>query len=116
MDSSVWTLLDIIFIGAGLYAFYAFYLMKTKNEVKTNILLSNDVDIKKCKDLKGYISFIAPRTVIFAASCTIYGVTGIINSYVVEVPSVLYTALMIILFIIIVWFAFQTKKSVKLFW
>ena len=29
-------------------------MMKTKGEIKTSILMSKDVNIKKCKDLEGY--------------------------------------------------------------
>ncbi len=51
MDN-VWSIMDLLFAGAGLYAIYAYYLLKTKGEITTSILMSKDVDIRKCKDTK----------------------------------------------------------------
>ena len=37
MDNSIWSILDVIFVGAGIYVLYAWVMMKTKGEI-------NDVD------------------------------------------------------------------------
>ena len=32
MDNSIWSILDVIFVGAGVYVLYAWVLLKTKGE------------------------------------------------------------------------------------
>ena len=45
--------LDIIFVGAGVYMLYAWFLLTTKGEIKQEVLMSKDINLKKCKDLEG---------------------------------------------------------------
>ena len=115
MDN-VWSIMDLLFAGAGLYALYAYYLLKTKGEITTSILMSKDVDIRKCKDIEGYKVFVAPKILIFGAAALLYGILGLVNSYVSPVPGVLYTAAMVLFFVMLIWLAFQTKKGVQMFW
>ena len=53
MDN-IWSFLDIIFVGAGVYMLYAWFLMKKKGEIKQEVLMSKDIELKKCKYLEGY--------------------------------------------------------------
>ena len=71
MDN-VWIIMDLLFAGAGLYAIYAYYLLKTKGEITTSILMSKDVDIRKCKDIEGYKAFVAPKLLIFGIAALLY--------------------------------------------
>ena len=73
MDN-VWSIMDLLFAGAGLYAIYAYYLLKTKGEITTSILMSKDVDIRKCKDIEGYKAFVAPKILIFGIAALLYGI------------------------------------------
>ena len=73
MDN-VWSIMDLLFAGAGLYAIYAYYLLKTKGEITTSILMSKDVDIRKCKDIEGYKRFVAPKILIFGIAALLYGI------------------------------------------
>lgn len=112
----IWSFMDIIFIGAGAYVVYAYVLMKTKGEITTSILMSKDVDIRKCKDIEGYKRFVMPKMLIFAAASLIYGGIGLISSYVVPIPAVIYYAAMGVFFAVLIWYACQTKKGIKMFW
>lgn len=115
MDN-IWSLMDIIFVGAGLYMLYALFLMKKTGEIKTSMLLSREVDIRKCKDLEGYKKFIEPKMLIFSIAAIIYGGFGLFNSYVAPVPVVVYWMIMALFFAVLIWFALQSRKSVELFW
>ena len=115
MDN-VWSIMDLLFAGAGLYAIYAYYLLKTKGEITTSILMSKDVDIRKCKDIEGYKRFVAPKSLIFGIAALLYGIVGLVNSYVSPIPGAVYAAVMVLFFAILVWFAFQTRKGVQMFW
>ena len=115
MDN-VWSIMELLFAGAGLYAIYAYYLLKTKGEITTSILMSKDVDIRKCKDIEGYKAFVAPKILIFGIAALLYGILGLVNSYVSPIPGALYASAMVLFFAVLVWFAFQTRKGVQMFW
>ena len=116
MDSSIWSLLDIIFIGSGIYVLYAWFLMKTKGEIKTSILMSKDVDLRKCKDLEGYKAYVAPKMIIFGVAALIYGGAGLINAYVFALPNVVYAVIMVLFLVVLIWFGVAAQKGVKKFW
>lgn len=116
MDDNIWSIFDLIFLAAGAYIIYAFILLKTTGELKTQILLNRDTDLKKCKDLEGYKKFIAPKLLTFGIVCIIYGAFGLVNTYVAELPLWLYIATMVLFFAALVWFALQSRKGTKEFW
>ena len=41
-------LFGIVAVACGLYCFYAYYMMKKTGEINTTILLSKDMNVKKC--------------------------------------------------------------------
>ena len=115
MDN-IWSLLDIIFVGAGLYMLYAWFLMTTKGEVKQEVLMSKDIDLKKCKDLEGYKTYIAPKMLVFTVGALIYGGAGLVNSYVTPIPLMVYNILMVAFLIDLLWFAVMARKGTEKFW
>lgn len=115
MDN-IWTLMDIIFVGAGGYMLYAWFLMTKKGEIKKEVLMNKEVNLKKCKDLEGYKSFMAPKMLVFAIGSLLYGAAGLINSYVTPVPSIAYNVLMVAFLVVLLWYAFTTKKATERFW
>ncbi len=115
MDN-IWSFLDIVFLGAGFYMLYAWILMKKKGEIKQEVLMSKDIDLKKCKDLEGYKAYIAPKMLIFAVSAMLYGGAGLVNSYVTALPVIVYNILMITFLVILIWFALMTRKGMEKFW
>ena len=115
MDN-IWSMMDIIFAGAGAYMLYAWILMKKTGEIKTSLLLSKEVDIRKCKDLEGYKNFMAPKMLVFGITALVYGGYGLVNSYVFSMPMPVYWAVMAGFFAVLVWFSVQSRKSVGMFW
>jgi hypothetical protein len=116
MMNNVFSIMDLIFAGAGIYALYAYVQLKTKNEFTTSLLMSKDVEIRKCKDIEGYKAFILPKILIFGIAALLYGGVGLINTYVLPLPGMVYTAAMILFFAVLIWYAYQTKKGVQMFW
>ena len=113
---NIWSMMDIIFAGAGAYMLYAWILMKKTGEIKTSLLLSKEVDIRKCKDLEGYKNFMAPKMLVFGITALVYGGYGLVNSYVFSMPMPVYWAVMAGFFAVLVWFSVQSRKSVEMFW
>ena len=113
---NIWSFLDIIFVGAGVYMLYAWILMIKKGEIKQEVLMSKDIELKKCKDLEDYKAYIAPKMVVFGVSAVIYGGMGLVNSYVTPLPSMLYNVMMFVFLLVLIWFALMARKGTEKFW
>lgn len=116
MSNNMWSILDVIFVGAGFYVLYGWFIMKTKGEILTSILMNKDVELRKCKDLEGYKAYIAPRMLVFGIAALAYGVAGLVNTYVTPLPGVVYGGIMVLFLLVLIWFAIQAKKGVQKFW
>ena len=115
MDN-MWSIMDIIFAGAGLYVVYAWYLLKKTGEIKREILMNKDVNLRKCKNLEGYKTFIAPRMLLFGLASVALGLVGLINTYVVSLPAAVYVGCMVLFMVVLIWFTMQSKKALRMFW
>lgn len=115
MDYSLFSIIDAIFIVVGVYAFYTCYLMKTTGDLKTKLLLGEGIEINKCKDKKGYINYIFPKLFFMGIISSLYGASGLIDSY---VTSLGYISLLILVILVVylIWFTIICKKAVKIFW
>ncbi len=117
MDNSIWSVLDIIFVGAGIYVLYGWLMLRIKGEiVTTSILFSKDVELRKCKDLEGYKAYIAPRMLVFGIAAILYGAAGLVNTYVAPLPGAVYGAVMALFLAVLIWYAIATRKGVQKFW
>lgn len=116
MFNDWWSIVDILFVGIGLYMLYSCILMKTTGEIKTGFLMNRDVDLRKCKDLEGYKAFIFPKLLALAAMTLLYGLMGMINTYVTPIPLAVSLVAMAAFMAILVWFSLQSKKGIQMFW
>lgn len=107
--------MDLIFVGAGLYIFYSCYLMKTTGEIKKELLMNKEVNLKKCRDLEGYKVFILPKLLIFGIACFLDGIAGLVNTYVQPLGTVYYVV-SAVFFAVLVWYVMQSRKGLKMFW
>jgi len=114
--NSMWSLMDVLFVGAGLYMIFSWYVLKTKGEIKTDLVLPKDVNLKKCKDIEAYKAFIAPKMIVMGICCLLYGILGLVNTYAYALPMPVYVGSMLVFFVVIVWFAMQTKNGYKRYW
>ena len=115
MSDSMFSILDIIVLLVGVYAFYSCYLMKTTGEVKTKLVLSDHTDINKCKDKKGFIDYMFLKLLILGIVSVVYGVVGLIDTYVTPL-GIAQLVLMLVFIIYLIWFALKSKKAVTMFW
>ena len=95
---------------------YAWFLMKKKGEIKQEVLMSKDIELKKCKDLEGYKAYIAPKMLVFGVGAVAYGGMGLVNSYVTPLPSMLYNVMMFVFLLVPIWFALMARKGTEKFW
>lgn len=106
------SLFAVVGIGAGAYCLYAYFMMRTKREINKTVLLPKDVDVKKCKDIDGYIKDTSLPLLILAISVLTYGLAEAVNEYVRNVGSLLFIILALVA-IVLIWFAVVVKKANK---
>lgn len=99
-------------VGGGLYCLYAYYLMRTKGKLNTNIMLPKGIDEKICKDQAAYIKKISLPLLVLSIVLTAYGVVELINVYVVNIQKLIYAAIVVVL-VTLIWFTAVTKKYNK---
>lgn len=107
--------MDIAIILCGAYVVYAAVLLKTTGELKESVLLSKNLDIKKCKDLEGYKKFLFPRSLIMGIFTVLFGLAGVINTNVMKLGNV-YIGLLIFLFLLLVWYFIEYRRGTRRFW
>ncbi|MCI8852919.1 MAG: hypothetical protein HFI31_11470 [Lachnospiraceae bacterium] len=108
------SVIDLIIFFSGLYILYSVISMKTSGEINS-VLLSKEMDIKKCKDLEGYKRFLFPRSLVMGIMTVVFGAAGLVNVYVVRLGSV-YTALVVVLMVVLIWYFVDYRRGIKRFW
>lgn len=114
MDS-MYSMLDVIIVLCGVYILYNFYLLRFKGEIKESLLLPKDIQVKKCKDKAGYIAEMSPKVLLYGIVVVICGILGMTESQ-MGLLGKLYLVVLAVFVAFTIWFAVQTKKSVKKYW
>lgn len=113
-DTSLFSFMDILITGCGVYLLYCWYMLKFKNEVKKGVLLP-DKSTSKCRDLEGYKKVMGGRLLAFAVTALAAGCVGLYSDYVKQVNNYLYLALTAIFLAVLIWFTRSAKKAEKEF-
>ena len=114
MDTNtVFGMLDLIVLGAGIYILYGWFALKTKGDLKSGILLPKNVDPKQCTDLKGYSDYMGPRTLILGIIAVVDGAIGLYQDYVRPINQIVYWVSFSVFLIALIWFAVCSKKALK---
>lgn len=106
----VFSLVDILIVGSGIYLLYCWYLLVFRNTVKEGILIPPN-SVKKCRDMEGYKKFMGIRLLIFALSAVLSGAVGLYSDYVKLMNSMQYLIITGIFFMILIWFTTQIKRG-----
>lgn len=102
--------LDILIFCYGLYCLYSCYRMKTKGEVDGNVLLSNNTDMKKCRDKDAYLREMLPKLLLLGVVTVIYGTMGLVDTFVVKLGQA-YTIGAVVFLVTLAWFAIMAHKA-----
>lgn len=112
--NQMFAIMDFIMVGAGIYLLFTWYLLQFKNEIREGVLIQQGM-AHKCKDIEGYKRYIGPKLLIFALCALASGGLGLYSDYVRPVNTILYLALTVVFFIVLVLFVRYTKKAQELF-
>ncbi len=114
MDN-MYSLIDILFVGAGIYFAFVLYKMLHDDELNKSVLLGQDMEDKKFRDRPGYIRYMTPRLLALALVTTLYGIDGLVDEYVIEL-GIVNTLAMIVFAAVLVWYVLAMRKGRKLYY
>lgn len=106
--------LSVMFLGAGVYALYAYFQMKKEGHINEVLLLGKTHSEHQCKDKKTFLAKAMPAVLVFGVVTTFYGIVDIYHSFVKPI-AVLDIIAMVLFLIMIVWYMVYTTKLKKIF-
>lgn len=110
--NNVDNLMNIMIFACGAYTIYSAIIMMTKGEIK-KWLLGDKTDIKKCRDVPGFINYIAVKTLILGIFVLIFSIIGFVNTFFIALEKELLIGATVILFIFLVIFSFIYIRARK---
>ena len=111
-----YVMMDIIILVFGAYIMGQYLLMKKDGELKENMLLPKEVNVKRCKDVPGFIKYMGPKQLAFGATVLICGVIGIVQDSTGWDNMLVYMISIVICLASIIWYSVSMKKAIKAFW
>ncbi len=106
--------MDGIIIICGLYILYAAITMRAGGEIQS-VLMSKNLDVKKCKDLEGYKRYLFPRALVMGVVTVLFGAAGMVNAYVMEL-GMIYSGLLVLVLAVLVWYFVDYRRGIQRFW
>ncbi|MEG0108818.1 MAG: hypothetical protein RR705_08210 [Lachnospiraceae bacterium] len=105
-------LFGVLALACGLYCLYAGFSMKKTGEINQTVLLSKDVNPKKCKDKELYMKCVIPKVFVLGATVSAYGIISLIDAYVVRL-GLLVIVFLIVVLMVLIWYGITTSKASK---
>lgn len=114
---SMFSLVDMVVVACGVYVIFLCLEMKLTGKLKQNMLMPKGLDVKRCRDVEGYIRTIVMKQLllgVFAIGC---GILGLLQDFGVgPVNSAVYLSSILAFAVYAVWYSFYMKKVVRKFW
>ncbi len=112
--NQMFSIVDIVMVGAGGYLLFSWYMLMFKNQIREGVLVEQGM-AKKCKDIEGYKKYMGPKLLIFAICAAAAGVMGLYSDYVQPINNTVYLGLTAIFFVVLVLFVRYSKKAIQMF-
>jgi hypothetical protein len=113
---NVWSIIDYVLVGLGIYALYSVFQMKVTGELYGKMFFSVHTPIERCKDKAGFIEFIIPKLIIIGILAISTGGISLVSTYVVQIPSMIVSGVGLVLVGVLLWFNRQMKAVQKKYW
>ncbi len=104
-------IVGIWFIALGAYSFYYASSSKKSGDIKAGWIVGKNIQLKNCKDTKGFINAIYQKTIIFAI-VDVCGGLGIIIGTLIDFV-VIELISMIVLIVFYFWYSSAVKNAEK---
>lgn len=115
-SNSLFVIVDGMVMLCGIYVVYLYIVMVTTGKLSQNVLMPKEVNIKKCKDVPGFIRYIGWKQLLFGVIAILCGTLGIVQDYMNAVHPVLYLGSIVVFVGYAVWYSVNIKKAMNLFW
>lgn len=117
MDTtSMFGIMDLIVVGGGIYVLYQYVIMVTSRQLKSSLLLPKDLNIKKCRDVEGYINYVGLKQLIFGIVALVCGIIGLIQDYTQTFGTIWYMGAIVVFLVVAIWYSMAIKTAIKLYW
>ena len=64
-SNSLFVIVDGMVMLCGIYVVYLYIVMVTTGKLTQNVLMPKDINIKKCKDVRGFIKYMGWKQLLF---------------------------------------------------
>ena len=113
---SIYALMDAVILGSGVYIIYLYLVMVKSGKLRKSMLLPQNLDVSKCRDVAGFIRFTGTKQLIFGVIALLCGIIGLVQDFTQKIGAVPYIIVIMLFFVYALWFGLQIKKAGKLFW
>ncbi len=114
--NSMFSLVDMLVVGCGLYVIYLCMEMKTKGKIRETMLLPRGLKVKNCKDVAEYIRRTWLKQLILGLLALGCGVAGLLQDLAGIVNSVVYLLCLLVFILYAVWYTTYMKKVIRKLW
>ena len=114
--TSMFGIMDLIVIGGGIYVLYQYVIMVTSRHLKPNVLFPKELNLKKCKDVEGFIHYVGLKQLIFGIVALVCGIIGLIQDYTQSFGAAWYMGAIVVFLVVAVWYSMAIKTAIKLYW
>lgn len=113
MNTSIMTTFDLIIVVMGIYMITEAYRMKKTGELSKTVV--NEKEINHCKDKKGFIDFVFPKSITFGVILILFGILDFANTYMGTFGAILDIVILIVFVAGFIWFSKQLGIARKNF-
>ena len=111
-----YAMMDAIILGFGGYIVCQYILMKKDKKLRENMLLPKELDVKKCRDVQGYIAGVGMKQLVLGISVMICGMIGLIQDMTEWKSTLIYSLVIVFCLGCTVWYTKAMRQAVKEFW
>ena len=112
---SMFSMMDLLIAGCGVYVLYVYYMLKFKGEIKETLLLPKGTNVKKCKDKEAYIAQMSPKVLLYGVVVLASGIFGVLEDQ-YQLLGNGYLLVIVVFGGFTVWFGLMSKKAFNKFW
>jgi CBS domain containing-hemolysin-like protein len=106
--------IDIIFLGCGIYLIFTAIMAKKKGEIAENVMLDKNTTEKNITDREGYINYISRGLVISGALIIVSAIVNLVNDELYSSVALNWVGIILILAAIVIYTVIY-KKGQKLY-
>ena len=111
MDTvQMFSFMDYIVLGCGVYGVYSWYLLTKKHEIKKAFLLGGDNTPDRCTDIEGFAKEVGTKLLIASIAMLVFSAFSLYNSFKQDMGAIYWVAMALFL-ALLVWYCVALRKA-----